>query len=164
MTQISPRFAPKPLFTFVATGEAITWAILITGLILRAVGVNSIVVTIGGSIHGAMFLSYGVIAALVGVNQRWNTSRTIGAVALAIVPFATLPFERSLAKKKLLEGNWRTSKSDDPKDAGWFDSLFRWFIGRPFVLILAMAVVVSIIYLTLLSLGSPTEWGERFAR
>jgi len=163
MTQISPRFAPKPLFTFVATGEAITWAILITGLILRAVGVDPIVVTIGGSIHGAMFLSYGVIAALVGVNQRWNTPRTIGAVALAIVPFATVPFERSLAKKKLLEGNWRTSKSDDPKDSGWFDSLFRWFIGRPFVLILAMAVVVSVIYLTLLSLGSPTEWGERFA-
>jgi integral membrane protein len=163
MTQTSSRFAPKPLFTFVATGEAITWAILITSLILRAIGVDPIVVTIGGSIHGAMFLSYGVIAALVGVNQRWKTFRTIGAVALAIVPFATVPFERSLAKKKLLEGNWRTSKSDDPKDAGWFDSLFRWFIGRPFVLILAMAVVVSIIYVTLLSLGSPTEWGERFA-
>jgi integral membrane protein len=163
MSETISRFAPKPLFTFVATGEVITWAILITGLILRAVGVDPIVVTIGGSIHGAMFLSYGVIAALVGVNQRWKTSRTISAVALAIVPFATLPFERSLAKKKLLEGDWRTSKSDDPKDDGWFDSLFRWFIGRPFLLILAMAVVVSIIFLTLLWLGSPTEWGERFA-
>ncbi|SCX15340.1 DUF3817 domain-containing protein [Candidatus Aquiluna sp. UB-MaderosW2red] len=163
MSETISRFAPKPLFTFVATGEVITWAILITGLIFRAVGVDPIVVTIGGSIHGAMFLSYGVIAALVGVNQRWKTSRTISAVALAIVPFATLPFERSLAKKKLLEGEWRTSKSDDPKDEGWFDSLFRWFIGRPFLLILAMAVVVSIIFLTLLWLGSPTEWGERFA-
>lgn len=163
MSETISSFAPKPLFTFVATGEVITWAILITGLILRAVGVDPIVVTIGGSIHGAMFLSYGVIAALVGVNQRWKTSRTISAVALAIVPFATLPFERSLAKKKLLEGDWRTSKSDDPKDEGWFDSLFRWFIRRPFLLILAMAVVVSIIFLTLLWLGSPTEWGERFA-
>ncbi len=162
MTQISSRYAPQPLFTFVATGEAITWAILITGLSLRAVGVDPIVVTIGGSIHGAMFLSYGVIAALIGVNQRWNSARTIGAVVLAIVPFATLPFERSLAKKKLLEGNWRTSKSDDPSDSGRFDSLFRWFISRPFVLILAIAVVVSIIYATLLWLGPPTELGERF--
>jgi integral membrane protein len=94
---------PKKLYSFVSKGEAITWTILITGLILRAVGVDPIVVTIGGSIHGAMFLSYGVIAALVGVNQRWKTSRTIAAVALAIVPFATVPFERSVEKKKLTE-------------------------------------------------------------
>jgi integral membrane protein len=154
---------PKKLYSFVSKGEAITWTILITGLILRAVGVDPIVVTIGGSIHGAMFLSYGVIAALVGVNQRWKTSRTIAAVALAIVPFATVPFERSVEKKKLTEGDWRTQKSENPKDAGWFDSLFRWFIGRPLLLILVMLAVVAVIFTTLLWLGSPTEWGERFA-
>jgi integral membrane protein len=154
---------PKKLYSFVSKGEAITWTILISGLILRAVGVDPIVVTIGGSIHGAMFLSYGVIAALVGVNQRWKTSRTIAAVALAIVPFATVPFERSVEKKKLTEGDWRTQKSENPKDAGWFDSLFRWFIGRPLLLILVMLAVVAVIFTTLLWLGSPTEWGERFA-
>ena len=162
MTTETSRFQPKPLFTFFATGEVITWAVLISALIMRAVGVNPIIVTIGGSIHGAMFLSYAVTAALVGVNQRWKPSRTVAAMALAIVPFATVPFERSLENKKLLEGNWRILISEHPKDSGWFDSLFRWFIAKPLLLILSMLVVVSVIFFTLLWLGSPTEWGEKF--
>lgn len=154
---------PKRLYNFVSKGEAVTWGILLTGLILRSFGVNPMVVTIGGSIHGAMFLSYAVIATLVGVNQRWKPSRTVAAVALAIVPFATVPFEKSLEKKSLLEGNWRTLRNENPKDAGWFDSLFVWFIARPLLLIITLAVAGSIIFAALLWLGSPTRWGEGFA-
>lgn len=151
--------SPKKLYGLFSTGEAITWALLITALVLRAVGDPlPIGVGIAGSIHGAMFLSYCTTAVLVGVNQRWRIGRTIASLALAIVPFATIPWDRRLLAQGSLEGNWRTEKSEHPKDAGWFDSLFRWFITRPLLLIATLIVVVAVIFAVLLSLGSPTTW------
>ncbi len=153
---------PKKLFNFFATAEAFTWTALIIAIILRATGaVDPSVSTVVGGVHGAVFLGYGVSAALVGVNQRWKVSAVIGGIALAIVPFATIPFEMGRNKRGLLEGNWRTTASSDPRDAGWFDRLFRWFIARPVVLILAMVLVVAAIFSLLLWAGPPTEWGKQ---
>ena len=152
---------PKGLFRVIATAEAITWALLLSGLAIRASG-NApewLISTVGG-LHGFTFLSYAVIAALVGVNQRWAVGRIFVGVALAIVPFATIPFERSVAKKGLLVGNWRTQASENPKDSGWFDSLFRWFISRPLILLLVLVVGVVAVFSTLLWLGPPGEWFE----
>ena len=150
---------PKTIYKFVATGEAITWALLISALILRAAGDPVPVgVLLAGSIHGAMFLSYCAIAVIVGVNQRWRTGRIASAVGLAIVPFATIPFDRSLLKKHALEGEWRTSASDDPRDGHWFDKLYRWFIARPLILALAVVGFLAGLFALLLSLGSPTTW------
>lgn len=151
--------SPKKLYGLFSTGEAITWALLISALVLRAVGDPvPIGVAVAGSIHGAMFLAYCTTAVLVGVNQRWRIGKTIAAVALAIVPFATIPWDRRLLVQGSLEGTWRTETSDNPKDAGWFDSLFRWFIARPLLLIATLILVVAVIFAVLLSLGSPTTW------
>lgn len=151
--------SPKKLYGLFSTGEAITWALLITALVLRALGDPlPIGVAVAGSIHGAMFLAYCTTAVLVGVNQRWRIGKTIAAVALAIVPFATIPWDRRLLVQGSLEGTWRTETSDNPKDAGWFDSLFRWFIARPLLLIATLILVVAVIFAVLLSLGSPTTW------
>lgn len=152
---------PKSLFKFFAVAEMFTWALLITGLIMRAtVGIPAELFTLFGGAHGLTFLGYGVIAALVGVNQRWKFFKIVLGIGLAIVPFATYPFERYLSKTKSLEGNWRTSESEDPRDKQWFDRLFRWFIARPLVLILVLAATVAIIFFTLLTLGPPSEWGK----
>lgn len=150
---------PKQIYKFVATGEAITWALLISALILRALGDPIPVgVLVAGSIHGAMFLSYCAIAVIVGVNQRWRFGRVAGAVSLAIVPFATLPFDRRLERSQALEGTWRTEASSDPRDAIWFDRLFRWFIARPWLLMLAVVGILAALFTALLYLGPPTEW------
>lgn len=150
---------PKKLFVFFATAEAVTWTLLLGTLMTRAcVEVPSAVVTAVGGTHGAVFLGYGVTAALVGVNQRWTFGRIITGIALAIVPFATVPFERATIRRGLVDGTWRTSASDDPRDAHWFDRVFRWFIARPVVLVLSMLVVVAGIFSVLVSLGPPTEW------
>jgi hypothetical protein len=77
---------------------------------------------------------------------------------LAIVPFATVPFDRSLLKKGRLEGAWRAQPSDHPSDKSVIDRLFRWFIARPLVLILTLVVAVATLFFVLLSLGSPTTW------
>lgn len=150
---------PKRLFAFFATSEAVTWTFLISALVARAVTeVPAVVVTVVGGTHGAVFLGYGVTAALVGVNQRWPIGRIVTGIALAIVPFATVPFERLALKRSQLEGSWRVSASTDPRDNHWFDRLFRWFIARPALLVVTLVAVVALIFTILVSLGSPTEW------
>ncbi len=151
--------SPKKLFQTFAVGEAITWALLISALITRALVEGlAIAVTIAGTIHGAMFLSYCTTAVLVGVNQRWSFGKIAAAVSLAIVPFATVPFDRSLLKNGRLEGAWRTQASDHPSDKSVIDRLFRWFIARPLFLILTLVLAVATLFFVLLSLGSPTTW------
>jgi len=155
------NLSPGKLFSFFAVAEVITWAALITALVLRAaVGVPSEVFFVVGASHGFTFLGYAVIAALVGVNQRWGLGRIVSGVMLAIVPFATVPFERRLAKKNLLAGPWRTQGTDDPRDKGVIDRLFRWFIKRPLILILVLVLGVVAVFSILLYLGPPGEWGK----
>ena len=150
--------SPKKLFNAFATAEAITWTLLISALVLRSLIDAGILVTVAGAIHGAVFLGYGATAAIVGVNQRWPLGKTIVAVALAIVPFATVPFERKLNKSGALVGPWRTTKSADPRDSGWFDALFRFFIARPALLISTLFGVLVALFSFLLFLGPPSEW------
>ena len=151
--------SPKTLFRIVAAAEAVTWAGLISGLIIRATGnAPEWLIPLVGGAHGFTFLSYGVLAALVGVNQRWPVLRIVVGVALAIVPFATVPFERTVAKRGYLVGSWRTQKSEDPRDNSRFDRLFRWFIARPIFLVAVLATGVVIVYNVLLILGPPTSW------
>ena len=67
------RFSPRHLFRFFAFTEAVTWTLLLGGLAFRAAfGAPPTMLTIVGGIHGVVFLGYGVVAALVGVNNRWG--------------------------------------------------------------------------------------------
>lgn len=150
---------PKQLFSLFATAEAITWTLLISALIARFVlPEQGILVTMAGGIHGAVFLGYAVTAVLVGLNQRWKFSRLSIAVLLAIVPFATVPFELRLKKADALDGAWRTTKSSDPRDDFWIDGLFRWFIARPLILLAVLVILIPAIFATLLWLGPPDQW------
>ncbi len=150
---------PKQLFLTFAKGEAITWTLLISALIIRATADPfPPIVTIAGSIHGAVFLGYAVTALLVGINQRWKIGKLALAIGLAIVPFATIPFERSLVATSALDGAWRNSKSEDPRDKSFIDGTFRWFIARPIVLLAVLLVAIPAVFAFLLFLGPPTEW------
>ena len=151
--------SPRKAFLAFAFGEALTWSLLLGGLAFRAlVGLPPAVLTVIGGLHGAMFLGYAVIASLVGVNNRWHIGRIVLGVALAIVPFATLPFERNVEDKGLLAGKWRREATDDPRDNNWFDRLFRWFLNRPALLAVTMLLVVSAIFAALLVIGPPGGW------
>jgi len=155
------NLTPKSLFRLFAVAEVVTWALLLSALVIRATaGLGSEVFFVVGASHGFTFLGYGVTAVLVGINQRWSVGRLILGVVLAIVPFATVPFDRSVERKGLLEGPWRVAKSDDPRDHNWFDSLFRWFIARPLLLLLVLVSFVVSLFSFLLFLGPPSEWGR----
>lgn len=154
--------SPSTLYKAFALSEGVTWALLIGGLTIRAIfpGAPGPLITIVGGIHGAVFLGYGVSAALVGVNNRWGIGRTVLAIALAIIPFATVPFEISAERKGRLVGQWRREKSADPRDNNWFDSLFRWFINRPVLLAVVLLAVIIAIFSTLLFIGPPGGWPQ----
>lgn len=153
--------SPRSLYKAFALSEGVTWALLLGGLAFRAAfGAPQLVLTVIGGIHGAVFLGYAVSAALVGVNNRWAFGRTVLAIALAIIPFATVPFEISAERKGRLEGEWRRTKSADARDNKWFDSLYRWFINRPVLLAIAMLLVVAAIFAALLFIGPPGGWPQ----
>jgi integral membrane protein len=150
---------PKDIFGTFARIEMFTWGLLIAAIIAReTIGVATNIFFIVGATHGFAFIGYSVTATLVAVNQRWPLSRGAVAVLLAIVPFATLPFDRYLEKKKLLEGAWRIDPTNDPRDKTRFDRLFRWYIERPLFLVLTLVVFVVALFTFLLWLGPPYQW------
>lgn len=146
---------PARLFRVLAIAEAITWTILISALIARALGASPVLVTIGGGIHGLIFLSYGATAILVAMNQRWHVGVAITAIASAIIPYATIPAEIWLHRSGRLRGDWRLEQTDDPRDRTWYDRLMRWFLLRPWALAALIVGAIVALYAILLFIGPP---------
>lgn len=160
-TTLPARVTPRSFYRVVAIAEAITWTLLIAGLLLKYVfDAGDIGVRVGGSIHGFVFLSYAATAVLVGVNQRWKVGLIAFGVLTAIVPYATIPFDRWLEKNRKLEGGWRTTATDDPRDHTWISRLLRWFLAHPLVFAALLVVGVAVIFTVLVTLGPPGEWGK----
>lgn len=157
-TATPARLTPKKLYRIVAIAEAITWTILISALIYRAiVGQENggLAVTIGGSIHGFVFLSYGATAVLTAINQRWNPGLAVVAIITAVIPYATIPFDIWAHRKGKLEGDWRREATDDPRDQVWFDRLVRWMLNHPYLLGALILLAVVVLFTVLLILGPP---------
>ena len=146
---------PATIFRILAIAEVFSWTLLISALIIRAAGGPAVAVTIGGGIHGFVFLAYGATAILVALNNRWRIGTAVLAVASAIVPYATIPMEIWLHRTGRLAGDWRLAETDDPRDRTWFDRLMRWFLRRPWVLGALIAVAVVALYVILLLVGPP---------
>lgn len=147
--------APRTLFRTLAIAEVVSWTLLIGGLIVRALTDWAPAVTIGGGIHGFVFLSYGATAVLLAVHQRWAIGPAALAIVSAIVPYATVPVERWLARSGRLDGAWRLDETDDPRDRTWYDRTMRWFLRHPVVLGLGLVLLVALIFTTLLIIGPP---------
>lgn len=150
--------SPKTLFRIFATAEMITWAGLITAIILRTIGVTDRAVPVAGGAHGFIFLSYCVTTVFVWVNQRWSAGRGIAGVALAVVPFATVPFERSLEKRGLLDGPWRLAPGGDTP-SGFIEHVQAWILRHPVVSVITLVALVAIVFSVLLYLGPPIPRG-----
>lgn len=146
---------PSRLFRVLAVAEAVTWTLLIAGLIVRAVAELPVAVVIAGSIHGFVFLCYGATAILVAKNNRWHPGPTVLAIASAIVPYATIPMEVWLHRTGRLAGTWRLEATDDPRDATWHDRLLRFFLVRPVLLGGLGVVAVAALFTVLLVIGPP---------
>ena len=153
------RLTPRRFYRVVAVAEAITWTLLIFGLLLKYViapgEIGDLAVRIGGTVHGFVFVLYAATAVVVGLNQRWGIPLIIGGVATAVVPYATIPFDLWLERRGHLTGGWRTEATDDPRDSGWIDRLLRWFIARPILLAVVFVAAVIAVFVVALALGPP---------
>ena len=146
---------PLALFRTLAIAEAISWTLLISGLILRATLDLGWAVTVGGGIHGFVFLAYGATAILVAKNQRWPAGSAILAIVSAVVPYATIPVEVWLHRRGRLEGAWRMERTADPRDDAWHDRLMRALLHRPWLLAVLVAAVLIAVFVVLLIVGPP---------
>lgn len=146
---------PLALFRTFAIAEAISWTLLIGGLILRATIGWDAAVSVGGGIHGFVFLAYAATAVLVAKNQRWDAGPTVIAIVSAIVPYATVPVELWLHRSGRLAGDWRLQETSDPRDRRWHDRLMRALLTRPLLLAAGLAVVLIAVFVVLLLVGPP---------
>jgi integral membrane protein len=148
--------SPRSLFRALALAETITWTALIGGMLIKYVAsVTDVGVSIGGALHGFFFLAFVAASIVVAVNQRWTTRTTLLALASAVVPYATIPVERRLERRGLLEGPWRRTATDDPRDHTPASRMLRWALANT-VLAAAIAVVAVVaVFAALLVIGPP---------
>jgi integral membrane protein len=108
---------PRSLFRSLAIAEAITWALLLSGMFVKygteAESLGELGVRIFGMVHGVVFIAYCLVAVIVAVDQRWSLPRAVLGLAAAVPPFATLPFEVYADRRGLLGTEW-LSRPDSP--------------------------------------------------
>ncbi len=145
--------SPRALYRSFAIAEMFTWAGLITALILRGLDVVNLV-PIAGGIHGFVFLCYSASTVFVWVNQRWRFPLGLTGLLLAVVPFATVPFELFVDRRGLLAGGWRLAPGGEtPK--GVIERAQAWVLRYPIVAIALLILLVVAVFVTLLWLGPP---------
>jgi len=148
--------SPRLLFRSVAIAEAITWALLITGMLMKYVfNAGEAGVQVGGFLHGLVFIAFGMTAVLLAVNQHWGPRLTALAVVTAIIPFGTIPLDRGLEKRGLLDGGWRRARTDDPRDHTRISAMLRWMLVRPALFTAALVLGLVAIMTALLTVGPP---------
>jgi integral membrane protein len=126
---MSARMSPRTLYRSVAVAEAITWALLLTGMFLKYVTeTTELGVQVFGMVHGVVFIAYCLTTVLLAVDQRWPVSRAALGLGAAVPPFATVPFERYAERSGLLGDTWRL-RSEPP--TGALEKLTSWLVRRP---------------------------------
>lgn len=148
--------SPRRLHRGVAVAESLTWALLLLGMVLKYLTrTTDVVVSIGGGLHGFVFLAYLVTTVLVAVDGRWRVGTTLLGLGSAVLPFASLPFERWARRRELLGERWRlaTSAPEGPSDR-----LVGALLRRPRVSAAVVLAALAVVFAVLLALGPPTTW------
>jgi len=146
---------PASLFRAFAIAEAVSWTLLIGGMVLRAVTGEGIGVSIGGAVHGFVFLAYGAVVLLVAKNQRWRAGVAVVALVSAVVPYASVPADVWLHRSGRLSGAWRVAASDDPRDAAWHDRALRALLRAPVRAAIGAGAGIAALFAALLLIGPP---------
>jgi integral membrane protein len=100
--------SPLLLFRRVAIAEAVTWALLLTGMFLKYVTeTTELAVRVFGMAHGVVFIAYCLVTLLVGVDQRWSRGRVLLGLVSAVPPFLTVWFDQYAERRGALAPSWR---------------------------------------------------------
>jgi integral membrane protein len=148
----SPR-NPQGLFRWVAIAEAVTWALLLTGMFLKYVTeTTELGVRVFGMVHGVVFIAYCLTTVLVAVDQRWSRGRLLVGLAASIPPFCTVVFDRFAEKRDVLGTSWRLMHE---KPVGIVDRVVSWLLRNPLRGALAGLVAVAALTGLALLVGPP---------
>ena len=148
--------SPRILFRTVAIAEAVTWTLLIAGMIGKYVlDLGGLGVTIGGSAHGLVAIAYVLTVLLVGINQRWSLGVLALAAGSAVLPYLSLPFEMWAARSGKLDGGWQREATADRADHTVPARIVRWLVRRPIAATLILVVALAVIMIVLLMIGPP---------
>ncbi|MFF1831907.1 DUF3817 domain-containing protein [Paenarthrobacter sp. NPDC058040] len=149
---------PRALFRTVAFAEAVTWTLLLIGLFLKYVTrTTDLGVSIAGGIHGFVFLCYAFTAVFTWINQKWSAGTGLLAVVSAVIPYATIPVEKSLDRRGLLTGEWRLAAGRE-EPVGALEKLQAWVLAKPLMALVVVLVGVAAVFSFLLYLGPPDTW------
>lgn len=144
---------PLRLFRIVAVAEAITWALLLTGMFLKYVTeTTELGVRVGGMLHGVVFIAYVLTTLVVAVDQRWSAGRTVLGLAASIPPFFTVLFDRYAERRGLLGDTFRL-RTEAP--TGPVSRVVSWLIRNPLQGALAGVVAVAVLTGVALVAGPP---------
>jgi integral membrane protein len=146
---------PRTLFRTVAVAEAVTWAFLLLGMFFKYVTrTTEALVPPAGAVHGFVFLCFVVATLFIWINQRWSIQTGLLGLASAIVPFATVPFERWIERRGRLAGGWRLAPgAEAPRNS--VETVQAWVLRSPLVALLVTIVGISVVFSVLLLVGPP---------
>ncbi|MTB88516.1 DUF3817 domain-containing protein [Aeromicrobium senzhongii] len=147
--------SPRRLFRTVAIAEAITWALLLTGMFLKYVtDTTELGVRIGGMIHGVVFVAYVVTTVVVAIDARWSLKRTTLGLLAAVPPFFTIWFDVASERRGALPDRWRLT-TEQP--AGTLDPVVAWLVRKPVQGVAVGLVAVAVLTGAALLVGPPTS-------
>lgn len=164
--------SPHRLFRALALAEAVTWSLLILGMIGKYVlRLGDWPVSVGGGLHGFVFLSYCAVVVIVWIDARWPAREGLLALLSAAIPYATIPVERRAIRRGLLPHRWRLRAAgvetgaegvnpdgnDDGAALGPLEKLLALLLRRPVVSTVVVLALVVVVYLTLLAMGPPVQ-------
>lgn len=145
---------PRLIFRRVAIAEAVTWALLLSSMVLRTVNhdLGERAVSVFGMVHGVVFIAFCLVTLLVWVDQRWPALRGVLALASAIPPFATVLFDWYVERRGLLGEQWRLR--GEPA-AGPVERVAAWLIGNPVKAAVTGVIAVALLTVAALAVGPP---------
>lgn len=147
------RLTPRRAFRALATAEAITWALLLLGMVLKYVtGTTELGVRVFGLAHGVVFIGYCLVAVVVAVDQRWSRRQGLLALVSAVPPFMTLWFERHADRRGLLGLDWMSA----PDSATVAQRAVCWLLRHHRVAVPLGLVAVTGLTGLALAVGPPT--------
>lgn len=145
---------PRRVFTTFATAEAVTWTLLLLGMVLKYVThTTELGVRVFGLVHGFVFLAYVAVTIAVGIDRRWGRGTMALGVLASVPPYATVFFERHVLKRGLLEGDWQVREGRTPTTAP--EKLLAWAVTRPALAVTLLVVVLVAVTGVLSWLGPP---------
>jgi len=147
--------SPRRLFRTVAVAEAVTWALLLTGMFLKYVTeTTELGVRVGGMLHGVVFVAYVVTTVVVAIDARWSLKRTALGLLAAIPPFFTIWFDVASERQGALPERWRLTSSEP---ASTLDRLVAWLVRKPVQGALVGVAAVAVLTGAALVVGPPTS-------